>query len=80
MIAIKNNGFYEIGHTFRCEINGDKVIAHNDMSWWALPIPIVKFEADFVEMSKEDYDLYIELCEKGEDKLSEAVLKKYVSL
>jgi hypothetical protein len=76
MIAKKDNSFYERGHCFRCQINGDKVIMHNDMSCWAMPISIAQFEDDFIEMSKKDYDEYIELCEDGED--PEVVIKKYL--
>ena len=77
-IVIKDNDFAEIGHCFRCEIEGDKVTIHNDMSWWAVTIPIEQFQDEFKEMRKEDYEIYIEACDEGEDQVSEAVIKKYL--
>lgn len=81
MIAIKDdssNGYYEMGHCFQCKVEDDKVTLANDMIWWTYAIPIEQFEDDFIVMSKEEYDLYIELSQKGEDRLFEAILRKYV--
>lgn len=80
MVAIKSNfssGFYEKGHCFRCKIEGDKVILDSELNRWPEKISIAQFEEDFVEMSKEDYELYFKLCENGEN--HETLLKKYLN-
>lgn len=80
MLAKQNNssyGFYEIGHCFRCKIADDKVTLESELCRWPETISIVQFEEDFIEMSKEDYESYVELCLEGEDP-TEAVLKKYL--
>lgn len=79
MVAIKSNfssAFYEKGHCFRCKIEGDKVILDSELNRWPEKISIAQFEEDFVEMSKEDYELYFKLCENGEN--HETLLKKYL--
>ncbi|MEB2301575.1 hypothetical protein LAV72_18385 [Lysinibacillus xylanilyticus] len=80
MIAIKDsssNSYYEIGHCFRCVIEDDKVTLENEMCWCTETISTVQLNDDFIEMSKKDFDLYMALCEDGEDP-TEAVLNKYL--
>ncbi len=80
MIAKKDdssNGYYGRGHCFQCKMADDKVTLDSELSRSPEEISIVQFEEDFKEMSKEDYELYVRLCEDGEDP-TEAVLKKYL--
>ncbi len=77
MIAIKDNGPYERGHCFLCVIEDDKVKLENDMCRWTETISISQLEDNFIEMSKKDFDLFMELCEEGYDP-TEAVLNKYL--
>jgi len=79
IIAIKDNfslGFYERGHCFECKIEVDKVTINSVLIRWPETISIEQLEGDFIDMSKEDYKLYVELCENGEDPTH--VLKKYL--
>lgn len=80
MITIKDNSFAEIGHCFRCETKGEKIIVHNDVSCRSVTIPIEQFQHVFKEMSIEDYETYIEACFNGEDPIFEAIVKKYLNL
>lgn len=80
VITIKDNNFAEIGHCFSCEIKGDKITIHNDVSCRSVTIPIEQFKDEFKEMSKEDYKIYVEANNEGEDKVFEAIEKKYLNL
>ncbi len=81
IIAIKDNDFAEVGHCFRCEIKSDKVTIYNDLSRFneSYVITIDQLHAEFLEISKDDYDTYFEACSEGEDTVFEAVIKKYLN-
>ncbi|MBG9693220.1 hypothetical protein ABD91_20995 [Lysinibacillus sphaericus] len=80
IIAIKDNGFVEKGFCYRCSIEGDKVTIYDDLSRFdeSFVIQIEQFMQEFKEMSKEDYYLYVDACNDGEDEVCYAVRKKYL--
>lgn len=80
VITIKDNNFAEVGHCFSCEIKGEKVTINNDVSCRSVTIPIEQFQDEFKEISKEDYEIFVEANNEGEDKVFEAIVKKYLNL
>lgn len=84
VITIKPNEFAERGFCYQCKVVGDVVIIYSDLSRY-LPeelevIPITQFKDEFMEMSKEDYNLYMEACYEGEDEELTKMRQKYLDL
>jgi len=82
VMAVEDNEFAEIGYCFQFLKEGNKVIFYDDLSRFTLKqlnvIPFDQFKREFTEVSRDDYNKYVNAVCEGEDRVIDALVRKYV--